>query len=87
MDGSVSEFCEILTTDTNDVTITGNKDIFILGDFNINYNQKKTPDMKSLIEFEQLTNLHQLISEPTRNNNTIDLIYTNCCEISNYMIY
>ena len=86
-DGNISEFCEILTTDTNDISITGNKDIFILGDYNINYNQKKTPDMKSLIEFEQLTNLRQLISEPTRNNNTIDLIYTNCDDVSNSGVY
>ena len=86
-DGNISEFCEILTADTNAISITGNKDIFILGDYNINYNQKKTPDMKSLIEFEQLTNLHQLISEPTRNNNTINLIYTNCVDVSNSGVY
>ena len=38
--------------------------------------------MRSLHDFELLTNLKQLITEPTRQNNTIDLIFTNSLSIS-----
>ena len=85
-DGNVSEFCDFLTNDVNDISLMGHKEIFVMGDFNINYNQKRSPDMKNLIEFEQLTNFCQLITEPTRKDNTIDLIYTNRV-ISNSGVY
>ena len=86
-DGDIEDFCETLTNDTNDISLVGNRDIFILGDFNINYDQKGSPNMRSLSEFEQLTNFHQLILQPTRANDTIDLIFTNCTDISQAGVY
>ena len=83
-DGNVGEFCEmhVLANDGNDVSLMGNKDVFIMGDFIINYDQKKSPNMKSLIEFEQLTHFHQLILQPTRGTNITELIFTNCIDVS-----
>ena len=66
----------------NDVSINGNRDVFLMGDFNIQYNDKTSAQYKELIQFEQLTSLSQVIDEPTRKDNTIDLIFTNCDNIS-----
>ena len=80
--GDITRFCEELTDIVNDVSTNTNKDIFLMGDFNIQYNDKTTAQFKELLQFEQLTSFSQLISEPTRNDNIIDLIYTNCDSIS-----
>ena len=53
-----------------------------MGDFNIQYNDKTSAQYKELLQFEQLTSLSQIIDEPTRKDNTIDLIFTNCDNIS-----
>ena len=55
-------------------------EIFILGDFNINYKGTNNPDTKILKWFEQKSGLKQIIDETTRFSNTnscIDLIFTN----------
>ena len=78
--GNVKEFVEALTVVVNDIVDGTKADIFILGDFNINYQESNTPDKKNLKNFESLTGLKQLIDKPTRyavNNSTIDLILTN----------
>ena len=55
---------------------------FLLGDFKINYLDKVSEDTKRLIDFETFTNWKQQIKDPTRNNNIIDLIYSNSSDIS-----
>ena len=80
--GNVTSFCDKLTEFVNDINVNNNKEIFILGDFNINYTVKTSDNMRSLHDFELLTNLKQLIANPTRQNNTIDLIFTNSLSIS-----
>ena len=80
--GNVVSFCDRLIDITNDISTNDNKEIFILGDFNINYSNKTSEDMRSLHDFELLTNLKQLISNPTRQNNIIDLVFTNSMSIS-----
>ena len=65
----------------NDI-VQGNN-LFLLGDFNVNYFDKKSSDYKSLHNFEILTNLKQYIQHLSRNDNCIDLIYTNCDYIRN----
>ena len=80
--GSVTFFCDKLTEIINDININNNKEIVLLGDFNINYDVKNSDNMKSLHEFELLTNLKQLINTPTRQDNIIDLIFTNSSIVS-----
>ena len=52
-------------------------ELYLLGDFNINFNNKTDPDVRKLVNFQDLTTLKQLITDNTRNNNCIDLIFTN----------
>ena len=57
------------------------EDIFILGDFNINYKNKQTPSYKKLAFFEISNSLKQVISKATRitnkTNSILDLVLTN----------
>ena len=81
--GNVKMFCDELTNKVNDIIDVENADIFVMGDFNINYNIKNNPDGKNILRFQELTNLKQLITENTRINNCIDLIFTNSNIIAN----
>ena len=81
--GNVEVFCESLVTSLEEIGNNYNKDIFILGDFNINYLDKGSLDTKQLLQLESLTGLKQIISSPTRLQNCIDLIFTNCNEVAN----
>ena len=80
--GDVSTFCDCLTEDINGIIELRNVELIVLGDFNINYNNKKDPDMKKLLHLQELTNLRQLIKENTRKDNCLDLILTNSDHIS-----
>ena len=60
-----------------------NNEIFITGDFNINYLNLQDSSTKQLIEFEQLSGLKQLILHPTRGQNCIDLTFSNSIDIAN----
>ena len=82
--GNVHEFVDILTEQVNEISGGTNMDIFILGDFNVNYSNIASHDRKHLKDFEMNTSLKQIITQPTRYNNTIDLVYTNsdCVEKS-----
>ena len=75
--GNVNMFCEELTDIVQDITNMMGNDVIILGDFNVQYNDKSCNNYKDLLQFEQLTNLTQLINVLTRQTNIIDLIYTN----------
>ena len=56
-------------------------ELFILGDFNVNYKNKSSPDFKKLSFFAKSSGLSQLINNTTRNTDKsrtlIDLILTN----------
>ena len=60
-----------------DLNITA--EIIILGDFNIDYKETKSPEYKYLKEFERNHQLKQYIKNPTRITNrvksTIDLFF------------
>ena len=66
---------------------TSKLDIFIMGDFNINVQNRNCDKARSLKSMMKTLGLKQLISQPTRidlNSKTcIDLIFTNCDYISN----
>ena len=60
-------------------------EIYLLGDFNINYKATNNPETKKLKWFEQRSGLKQLITDITRfskNNSCIDLIFSNSLFIS-----
>ena len=60
-------------------------DLFILGDWNVNYKNKLSPTYKKLSFFENSNHLKQIIQETTRNTDKsktlIDLILTNADNI------
>ena len=82
---STLKFSELLTEKVNSIMerFNANADIFILGDFNINYLNKRTEAMKHLRHFEVSTGLNQLICKETRYDSCLDLIYSNSDIISN----
>ena len=83
---SIQLFTTTITELVSKINTGRNRDMFILGDFNINYATKGGQSRKQLKEFEALTNLNQLIQVPTRystNNSIIDLIFTNSSNIMN----
>ena len=63
-----------------------NDEIFLLGDFNVNFKNKLSPEFKLLDFFVKANGLSQLIKKPRRITNTskslIDLIMTNSRYIS-----
>ena len=75
--GDVQNFCDCLTEQVNSVIESRNVEFYMLGDFNINFNKKNDPDVRKLVNFQELTTLKQIITENTRNSNCIDLIFTN----------
>ena len=84
--GNVKEFCKYIRECLNDVSNISKKEIFIMGDFNIDINKKTSDDSKELINMMLSFGFKQYIKETTRfgNNNTcIDLIFTNCDHINN----
>ena len=81
--GSVDVLCEKLSDSLEEIGNTYNKEIFILGDFNVNYLQKDNPHTKQLTQFEVLTGLKQIVNKPTRMGNCIDLIFSNSTDIAN----
>ena len=85
--GNTASFCDILTNSINSLAdmIDQNFELFIMGDFDINYRATEANGYKDIKWFEQRTGLRQLISEITRYshlNSCIDLIFTNSNEIS-----
>ena len=73
----INNFSEVFEEQLTNVVKT-NKEIIILGDFNIDYNKTDNRDFKSLLNIFRLT---QVITEPTRTTETsstlIDLTITN----------
>ena len=81
--GDVETFCEKITTICDAIGVNYLKDIFLLGDFNINYLAENDWHKRLLTQLESLTGLKQMIKHPTRLQNCIDLILTNCNDIAN----
>ena len=75
-------FCNILVNTMEEIGNNFNKEIFTMGDFNINYLDKTDVNTKLLIQMEMNTGLKQQIKDPTRGANVIDLIYTNSQDVA-----
>ena len=88
--GSYLSCCEKINEAFDRADLKDNTDIFLLGDFNINYNDKTSPAYKELDFTTKSLGLRQLISSPTRTmhregiltETTIDLLFTNSDQIS-----
>ena len=69
------------------VTKSDRKDLFLIGDWNVDYKKKTAENYKSLSFFEKSHGLNQLISTSTRNTNKtstlVDLILTDANYICN----
>ena len=82
-DGSVDLFFEILSTFLDDHQLM-QKDLWIIGDFNIDFLKRTDTKTKKLIEFLRINNLKQVINGSTRltgfSRSCIDLIATNIQE-------
>ena len=83
--GNYKRCCELLSSAFDKANLKDNTDIFILGDFNINFGDKKNPSFKELSFTTQALGLRQLVNSPTRysfregipTNTTLDLIFSN----------
>ena len=88
--GDYRECCRLISEAFNLADAKDNSDFFVMGDFNINYKDTKSPSFKELDFTMKSLGLTQLISEPTRNNirngidnsSVLDLIFTNSDFIS-----
>ena len=80
--GNAKDFIDGITERVQTInTLYNAAEVFLLGDFNINYLNGRAVETKLLKDMEKETGLHQLITEPTRcarTNTLIDLIFTNC---------
>ena len=76
-DGNEKKNCEEITQMANSILDLDKHELFIMGDFNINMNNKQSNESKHLAHFQELKNLKQLITDNTRANSRIDLIFTN----------
>ena len=65
----------------------GKINLFLMGDFNINYKNKSSPEFKKINFFVQANGLNQLINATTRNNDKtkslLDLAITNSNFVAN----
>ena len=78
--GSVENCLDLLGRVLADEVNLHNKELVILGDFNINYKTKAALDTKKLIAWQNRLGLSQHIKNSTRSSqnsaSTIDLIFT-----------
>ena len=83
--GDYKKCCELLLESFNNAALADNTDYFVMGDFNINLNDKKTPEARELVFTMNSLGLRQLIDKPTRTSfkngrvseTRIDLIFSN----------
>ena len=79
--GNVETFTELISDSIEGEIRLGDKELILLGDFNINYLAKRAPDTKKLVGMQNKFGLTQQIKSHTRSSKTsrtmIDLIMTN----------
>ena len=77
--GNIRNFCENIKKTVTEILSKGNIDIFLIGDFNIDYSYNRALGRNDLRDMEMSTGLKQLVKEPTRYgtwNTLIDLLFT-----------
>ena len=89
--GSYKTACKFISEAFEKADLKDNTDIFILGDFNINFKDSSSPAFKELSFTMKSLGLSQLVKETTRPSQTngrdtstlIDLIFTNSDAVAN----
>ena len=88
-DGKVVNFIEYLELALNSIDLT-KCDLFMMGDFNIDYLDRRSEDSKKLKGVLKQFGLDQIVNKPTRYSQTrdscLDLICTNSDHIANVMV-
>ena len=83
--GDISEAIKYLTKCLNSLN-TAKLDIFVMGDWNVNYQNMLSPAYKKVFFFEKSNNLRQVIRDTTRNTDKsktlLDLIMTNAKHVN-----
>ena len=83
--GDIDVFITYIENVLNDIELES-IELFLMGDFNIDFLDKKDSKCKKLIDLIRPFGLRQLIKEPTRltfdRNSCLDLFITNCDNIS-----
>ena len=64
--GSYKKCCEFISSAFDRADLKDNTDIFLMGDFNINYSNTNSPEFKELDFTTRSMGLNQLITSPTR---------------------
>ena len=78
--GNPTNFCDIITGTVKDMNLDDNVDLFLVGDYNIDYSNNRSIGHSNLKDLERSTGLKQIIKSITRygvKNSIIDLILTN----------
>ena len=77
----IDEFIKVLSDRVEDESEKSNCEIVFLGDFNINFKARASPEKKNLVAWQNKYGLKQLVKSETRctrsSKTTIDLIFTN----------
>ena len=92
--GSYVKGCELISEAFYRADLKDNTDIFMLGDFNINYGDKTSPAYKELDFTTKSLGLKQLVSSATRlafrdgiiSETILDLLFTNSEHVSNMQV-
>ena len=85
--GDIEAFFSYLNKSLEELGNNFNKEIFVMGDFNINVSNPNEVSTKLLSDFELTHGLKQLIKTPTRGQNCIDLMFTNASDIANSGVF
>ena len=88
--GNYTKCCDIISEAFERANLKDNTDIFLLGDFNIDFRDRNTPSYKELDFITKSLSLREVIKSPTRvsfregvkTEKAIDLIFTNSDFIS-----
>ena len=79
--GDCKSFCKNIQDKIQEANLKDNTEMYIMGDFNVDYLDKRSKDFTELNTSMKSLGLKQIISSPTRYGNTknscLDLIFTN----------
>ena len=82
--GSLKAALDYIDQCLHKINLHDSRELFIIGDFNVDYKDPTNPNTKLIKKWETQMSLSQIIKNTTRysvKNSTIDLIFTNCQKI------
>ena len=84
--GNAETFSDYIFDTINGASLHPNTDIFILGDMNFDFLDKKNKEVRDITHMARSLGLRSLIKSPTRlstTNSCLDQIFTNCDVVAN----